>query len=454
MITEEGLILSSLLDIRQRFLRLLIGIEEAIPSADPGARTVLNAYRSKVLKATRHYSETVADFIIGAQSASDDDPTRWTQSARHRMTNAALKNFDRLSSAHYEIYRHLHRTDRPREDLVFLLFRSIGLSLMSREHERLVSVYASEQIVWESLEMKADGDSRAVAVGVPWVELLTPLRWPLVAHEVGHFFLPNGVLREYDAKTIAGEYGWLEEQEIRAFSEILADLVAQKYFGDAYAYAFVREAHHISTSHSTPDLPPKKRIELLGGPKQLIASIPATWMSRPYDGVEFGSTGDEKPYVPIPDAELSKMRTIAVEIVGEPTVTRPECVEKARLLLRNGEAYGAVDALGCKTEADNARALDLVRNGFADITRDEVADVLALVRHQALSDAEIYEAVWLEESERTPDSLIEALTVVGTDQDFVLEAREIESRDTWLARSLQSAAVHRWIDEARSLLKP
>ena len=73
--TPAGLILSGALDIRHRYYRLLIGLEEAKLSADLGTRAVLTALAEECRTSLIDHAQAVRGQIVPARSAArSNDP--------------------------------------------------------------------------------------------------------------------------------------------------------------------------------------------------------------------------------------------------------------------------------------------------------------------------------------------------------------------------------------------
>lgn len=448
MATQQ-LLLSGVLDVRHRFLRAYAGVDEAILSADQGTRTVLSAFRTELRALLREFHDTVSPLIL-ASSISYPNIEDWDTQNLVRLTTVATNGFDDLSGLHANLCRYLPASGPTREDLGFMLNRALGLSLMSRSHAAILSVHQSEMLNWEATSYAANG-IQAAAIAVPWVETLTPLRWPLAVHELGHYFLPGGQSVESAIQEVA-DPTW-GKRENSAFEEIVADAVAQRHFGDAYAFALAREGYLLSYKrHSEQGTSILKRLQLLGGPADFLSALPPQW--------ELGQreTGDD--HTPdIAHGVAGEMRAKAVEMLDSAAaapaaINRPEVVAAARDLMRRNEPVAAVtgdlvgegtsEALGVLVASLVARSPELEPHTVDSITR--------LAVQVPITDGEILEAAWREECERDQEYFVAVLGGTElTDDQIDIESREIFGRDTWLARGLQSAAVHRWLVEAEAL---
>ncbi|MCW2855334.1 MAG: hypothetical protein JWR52_949 [Marmoricola sp.] len=455
---EQLLVLSSAADVRERFLRMLAGLDEASAAADAGTRTVLQTYRGRVSELLVEQQGILADHIEGLRAGFGDQPSEWPPGELGEMSAATVAMFDLLSIQHYEVATHLPGRSAAREDLLYLLMRSMRFSLMSREHTRLLSVQESRMLTWEATrftQLQADGPS-AAAIAVPWLETLTPLRWPLAVHELGHYFLPDAALVYPNVLRIAQDHGW-READLTSFKEIVADAIAQGALGDAYAYALAREGYLLSyKTHQGGGVSVADRLRLLGGPIALIDNLPSVWRLDERSPVP---TSGSKPPAPPPDPteedERAKMRAEALKLVGEPSTNDPERVAEARQLISRGEPPTAVlssrarsvDGLMGLVEAlDEAHQSPVSR-----LTPEQVGDLTNLAVHRPLTDGEILEAAWLEDCERDPTQLLDSLCGALDDKTIHEAMRDVVERDTWLARALQSAAVHRWVDDGERL---
>lgn len=71
---------------------------------------------------------------------------------------------------------------------------------------------------------------------------------------------------------------------------------------------------------------------------------------------------------------------------------------------------------------------------------------------EALTDAQIFSAAWRNEVGKDREAYVSALRIDPDDDEQLSSAiTEVATRDTWLAQSLQSAAVHRWLNDCRQL---
>ncbi len=443
-VTPAGLILSGTLDIRHRLCRLIGSIEEARSSADRGTRAVLGTLVNECRNALNNNANAVRNQIVAARSAAQTgDPSQWTFSALEEIVNRTVMGFTSLATRHHEVYPQLDGSNSLREDLRYLLFRALNLSLVSFRDEQLVSLKASGNLQWETLAFQtAEGWTASVAV--PWLESLAPMRWPLVVHEVAHYFLPFGTETNEIISRASEEHGWSSD----AFEEILADAVAQRHFGAAYSFALAREGYLYSyQKHVTGGLSVEQRLNVLAEPNDLLAALPSQWGLSQRVGID-GAEMDA-----IDDAAVWDMRQFAQEVLNDinsangwsATMNRADPVSRARALMSRSEPVPGVLAIDANAQIDAA-----VAKREADPSAD-VRDVVDAVVHSPLSDAEIFEAAWREEIGRDIGELVEHLAKPVTDDSIEVEIAEVTRRDIWLARSLQSASVHRWLIDTMGL---
>lgn len=457
------LVVSGVMDVRDRYFRALAGLDEARSAADSGTRTVLSGFHEHVQSLYRDFHRTITEHLEGIRAAFGDDPRDWPQEDLDPLALSAVRGFDTLSAAHDDFCAHLPGVTRARDDLLFLLIRSLNFSLMSRAHTRLLSVQQSTFLTWEASRFSSLESAQpvaAAAIAVPWLETLSPLRWPLAVHEVGHYFLPGDDARLVSPllKTIAYEQGW-RDHNYTSFKEIVADAVAQRAFGDAYALAFAREGYLLSyATHLEGGVSVKTRLELLGGPQSLIENLPKAWRFDALpdaDNAPGGDTGGARARQ-LPETseeDRLRMRSYAEELVQGIPVNDPRAVAAARDLIRASEPPSAV-LLCDPSDVDALQKLTATLSTGTPLDPQDVAALTGLAVHRSLSDGEILEAAWLEDYERDEGSfLAHFASTTLSEQDLEAAVQAVTQADTWLSRALQSAAVHRWLEQSETLAK-
>ncbi|MDO3401370.1 hypothetical protein QWI29_15130 [Mycolicibacterium neoaurum] len=436
-ITAAGLILSGVMDIRHRFCRLLAGLEEAEAAADPGTRAVLGALAVECRDDLKKHAEAVRGQVIPARAAARSaDPARWSPSALGNIVERAVTGFVTLATCHHRIFQQLDGSQQVREDLRYLLYRALDLSLVSVRHEALVSLKTSGTLQWETPAFRtATGTTAAVAV--PWLESLSPLRWPLVVHEVAHYFLPFGHEATARLNEISQAHGWVTD----AFEEVLADAIAQRYFGPAYTFALAREGYLYSyRKHVTGGLSMEQRLQALKEPTDLLTALPAQWGLAHREALA-------GPQAPIDDSVVGAMRAAVDELLAQLAVddgsqkahNRPDVVAKAQQLMAQSEPAPAIYGDDCTQRIDEAL------QSRADDSGADIGHIVDAAVHTPLTDGEIFEAAWRQEVRQGEVGAVDLLARPLDDDTLDKEIAEVTSRDIWLARSLQSAAVHRWL---------
>ncbi|OBJ17655.1 hypothetical protein A9W93_20540 [Mycobacterium colombiense] len=353
-----------------------------------------------------------------------------------------MAGFTSLEVRHQKVYQQLDASRQVREDLRYLLYRALNLSLVSSRHEGLVSLKASGTLQWETTAFSTP-DGRTASVAVPWLESLGPLRWPLVVHELGHYFLPFGG----ETTELVGNQSQARGWSTDAFEEVLADAIAQRHFGAAYSFALAREGYLYSyRKHVTGGLSVEQRLKVLAEPADLLTVLPPQWGLSHREMI----TGAQAA---IEDKVVAEMRSLAVEILDDvatnndwtPTPNRPQAVIQARELMAIPEPAPGVLA------ADAAAQITEAVRTFEEASGTDIGAIVAAAVHSPLTDGEIFEAAWREEVSQDSDNVVEKLATSLTDDLIDEETATVTSRDIWLARSLQSAAVHRWLLDAMAL---
>lgn len=439
-ITPAGLILSGALDIRHRLCRLLAGVDEARASADPGTRAVLGTLSDECRTELKRHANAVRGQVIPARTATQsDDPQTWGASSLGEIVNRTVSGFIGLAARHQEVYQQID-VPHVREDLKYLLYRALNLSLVSPRDESLVSLNVSGTLQWETLAFRRS-DGWTASVAVPWLEGLAPLRWPLVVHEVAHYFLPFGGEATDRLGALAQASGWSTD----AFEEIMADAIAQRHFGAAYSFALAREGYLYSyRKHVTGGLSVEQRLNVMGEPDDLLSALPGQW------GLSQRETIAGTDAAAIPDAMVTDMRAAAQQILADVAAeqgwtahpNRADIVASARQLVAKGEPSPAV------TAADAAERIHAAITLREENHSADIGNVVEAAVHVPLTDGEIFEAAWREEVSRGNDDVVQRLATPLTDALIDDEVAAVTSKDIWLARSLQSAAVHRWLLQA------
>ena len=375
--------------------------------------------------------------LEGAVVEDDPDPTNWTI-VRSPLAALGRTTFQGFATAQQELFPFLPLDRRPPADIGFLLARSFSLVPTRTAHRELFTLAYGKFTTWEGGEFQRPPTSVAT-VPIPFTETLTPLRWPLLVHELAHWYLPAGEsLAERAHSALASEF---ETDEVpssiqKAFDEALADLVGYRAFGLSYVLALAVEAY-LSAPHETgPEdaiaPSPRRRLTLVASdnPYGVLDALPKEW---PLDA------GGE-----VSEDLLIRVSAVASELLSNFTPATPDrlSVQKARTLLSNDQSAGGVHRSEDGVTQDDFRAVLL---GGDKATKDRV--FLAAVDYPC-TDAEILDAAWLLEVDRPAGEILDELKRLRTDPHNLEDAvASVATRDTSVSRSLQTAAVHRWLKE-------
>lgn len=421
---------------------MLHGLDQAKLISAPGPRRFLEFHRQSVLSLLRDYLSSLQATIEALKVVTPngfDDPELQLD-----LANNAVSNFLPLAAEHLELSPHLPFGAGMREDLNFMLFRAGQLSLLSREHESLVSVVVDRKLTWSSRSQDL-ATRPAVAVSVPWVETLTPLRWSLAIHELGHHLLPDGSSAKQWIESLQVEHEWTPAERA-AFEEILADAIAERYCGLSYPLALAREGYLFSYAQKAENgLSVKRRIELMESGTTVSHLIPPQWnLGR--------RSQDDGKDIAVVTAQA--MRRLAVERIGpKESVARADFIQGAAALLAL-DPPEPVAALAPDVPADLRKLLDDLVLEEKPPTEAEATELTRMVVQAPLTDAEILGAAWHNEVDRSAADYLAALELNVDDDDALANAQaELAMQDTWLAQSLQSAAVHRWLESGRKRIE-
>jgi dCTP deaminase len=424
--------------MRERFLRLLHGLEELRRNPDPGVRALVDAAGTEIRRDLQSFETSVGEILQdGEFEQSPDDPDGWSVPYQGRWSDATAHGMRRLETQQRKIVQYLLLPSSPPSDIGFFLARGLDLSPTRASHRERFALSYSRFLVWETFGV---GSSQAVpAVPVPFAETLTPLRWPLLLHELGHHLLPapddsrrkgNDLVRNVVRDRLGPDAKAGARKDLQ---EVLADRVAERTCGTAYVLALLREFHLISMIGHQTDLhvapPLLSRLRVLDSWPDLESALPGPWRAR----LEEEDVRD-----------LAWERSVAVELIPDAAAPRPHVVDEAVRLLRLGEPAGSVRSLPAPTQGE----LLACARGASDV---DPVEVFASAAEVACTDAEILEAAWKLEAcmpardylARLRDSL---LTGTALDLDKTGDATRFRARrDTNISRSLQAAAVHRFL---------
>lgn len=432
--------LTALRDVRQRHLRFLAGVRALRRVDDPGLVAVVDAGADAVLNRLRQF-ELQLSFVLSERANEPTDPTQWSDIMRESIADLTRTAFDALSEVQLQIFPYLPLDSRPPADIGFFLARCVGRSPTRDSHRRQFGLTFGRYSSWVSASFGSPPDQEVAVIPIPYAEALTPLRWPLLAHELGHWLMPNGrrpqdVARE-EAATLAktdDPPAWL----IGAVEEVLADRIAERACGMAYGLSLAREAHLASLAHHAQVHPVAPsvtaRLAVLDGGPELIQALPVEWRLPP------AKSEQEEP--------LLRARARALELLptSDELAPRPRVVEAAQALLASGQPASGVRL----SPPLDQEQLESLRPGLAD--EAAVRGAFASATDTACRDSELLEAAWRNDVLTPPMQVVEELAVPLLNAERGLDIPRVGNAvaavlksDTALSRSLQAAAVHAWL---------
>ncbi|MFV4914195.1 dCTP deaminase [Microbacterium lacticum] len=293
-------------------------------------------------------------------------------------------------------------------------------------------------MMWESSSTRIGDDDRVTAgILIPYSEIAAPVRWPLLVHELGHHISPGGASSDKLRKEKLGEGGGDASSKDDALSELQADRIAENAVGATYALAMAREGYLLRIgTHSKQGGPTvKQRLEQLTHGADVAAALPDEWH---LDGTR--QTADGEPEEVMDLEELAELSLLAKELAPIPTIVDNSArVDLARALLREGDPIPSVPRQAV-TAADAFE-----RASRHELSPAEVETLFTSVVEDPLSDAEILEAAWMEELDQDDEQILAKLTASTEGKILEQEMADLDADDVRLSRSLQAAAVHRWL---------
>lgn len=477
----SSLVWWALRDLRNRYLRLLRSFRElggpattagkrVFAAAEENLRRELLAFE-KELELTQRSALTIA--------LEDNNYPNALQIVRgHRQE---------YSETARQLFPHLPLGPHPPEDLRFFLMRSLGLDLDRPEEEEVFSLSYSGSPYWEMKYLPPDSDEATIAVvPVPFPESLTPLRWPLLVHELGHVCNHQGsaIAAEGNNELSAAIRPLLpgglpdDEKNKSAHSladELIADAVAYLACGRAYIWAFVTEA--LFQDQLQPWAAHLTRPALQDATTRIRILDPAFDLGDIPDAV---SAADQIPLGVEQLDQIAQELSVSLNQQGIGLVQADELSERAMREVRiamsrpgrypletdalpDGERLeelrktllAAVGTSEETTEALDEASTNALRKELAEHPSPGVLDKsLAadqVVEHIPATDGDVLTAAW-DCSLSTEQDQREVFAQEGVLGDGKLDPARLESGmdrvvkfDTSVARSLESAAVHRWL---------
>src|SRR5687768_6079735 len=111
---------------------------------------------------------------------------------RNSIADLTRTAFDALSEVQLQIFPYLPLNSQPPADIGFFLARCVGRSPTRPSHRRQFGLTFGRFSSWVSASFGAPPDPEVAVIPIPYTEALTPLRWPILVHELGHWLLPDG----------------------------------------------------------------------------------------------------------------------------------------------------------------------------------------------------------------------------------------------------------------------
>ncbi|MBW3578778.1 MAG: dCTP deaminase [Actinobacteria bacterium] len=380
----------------------------------------------------RSYQAKIDQLVELLLETSDPSaPESWPPAIRRSLANLTRTGFDKLATTQLELFPYLPLGPRPSADLMFFLARVVDMSPTRPAHQRRFTVSYSPFSDWNSRVFESSAQS-VVALPIPFAETFTPLRWPLLVHEFGHWLGPGGEpLKSKIDDALQERYGdAVSAEKEHAFDEILADLIAYRACGLAYLYALAAEGH-LALRGGHADRPPRIliRLQQLGDEGNAVAAgLPDEW------DYEVEVTDEQRDFA----VSLAELAAGLVEGFS-PQSPRNNVVARARRLLGAHEPASSVQVIEpVRANLEMLRAHAALRERFFQAAIDTPC-----------TDAEILRAAW-EEELADPATQLGWLELPGLgdeDGEAGIEnaVAKLASRDIALSRSLQAAAVHRWL---------
>lgn len=454
-VSNLELVLWTLSDIRARHLRLRGAYQILHRTAEPGERVFLASAQEEPLTKLQEFEKDVTDAFEKIEELSRGKS--WPPAAVSLLSQTARRGYLAFDLTQVSLFPYLPLAPRPPADTGSFLARALGLSPTRKSHRERFALTYGRYSNWDSRAFPI-GPRTVAVIPVPFVDTLTPLRWPLLVHELAHWSPPGGkgVTTELLAEAMRKQLNLSADEEIpadvsRAVEELYADRVAFQACGMAYAYALAVEgARDDAAAHIAREGVPSlhQRLHRLGGQAaDLAESLPTLWRGS---DVEF---------------DVREWRALDQAIGGlAPTATRvdDEIVQVAKGRLKAGRPSPSVCTQPPLTATQESLILQGLPPAPAGLSRKQKRDydapILALFNSaldQPCSDAEILVAAWEAEFDERVEDRIGALKKPislglgpkDRGERIADESPPLFQRDTALRHSLQVAAVHRWFLE-------
>jgi len=435
-----SLLVWTLIDVRERHLRLIRLLRELRGPASPAGREFLRAAGTLVERDLRQFEEQLSRVLSGADS---EDPDAWSSQFRGTVVNLARQRFAKLALTQQELYPYLPLDRRPSADIWYFTARRFAMSANLESHRKRIAISFGRFSEWTSRVFQSETQA-VTMIPIPLIETATPLRWPLLVHELAHWLLPGGAsLAEVARPKLEGALGehHLSTRSEATFAELFADQVAYRSCGPAYAYALASEAavsiggaHH-ATGALAPDL--VTRLKALGPKVETwVSELPSEW---------FIGVTEKVP-------RLAEISAVVSELLERfrPSAVRDEVVKIATTALRAGQSISAVRTAAPLNEED-------YRSLVSGADELKQAEFFRRAAEEPCTDAEILLAAWMCETDFTATEQVKRVRTAVAHEGLSLETLNNLARfDVTVSRSLQAAYVHsmlrRWDPKIRDNL--
>lgn len=185
--TRDGLLLAAVLDVRHRHLRLIHGLRQQAKQPDPAMRALIDAAIHLVMVRLRDFEVELQLYVL----LEPDPPPKITSDPQVAEAWSRLSRLQSqsLAETQRDLFKYIPMPSTVPADVGFFLARGAGLSATRESHRRRFGLTVTRFSRWES-ESYGEAPSRVAALPIPYAERLTPLRWTLLLHELGHHILP------------------------------------------------------------------------------------------------------------------------------------------------------------------------------------------------------------------------------------------------------------------------
>lgn len=480
----EQLLWWSRRDLRFRYLRLLRSFEEFAVRATLQGRQVFQAARRWAEADLTALEQEYREFDTDGDGQPVDVYFRNNPAKSLRTALSKRRDYNTLER---KIFPWLPLDPHPPEDLRFFLLRSMNQSLYSdRSLPRFALVYSGGP-EWHADDISASGREPVQVIPIAFPESLTPLRWPLLVHELAHSLDPadGKPLETHRLEPVVTALDSIVPPEERANThqllnlarELFADYAAYSFCGASYLYAYTTEAlfaDRTTRNHMHLRRPllhdAVTRLALLDDEGDRVASI-TSWMS----------VDEEADQSRLEEEDLNAVKEDITLTLKKRGLEARSAAEYARDAVAAFEPFNPAerrlrlpdDVLTDRAARDALRAaLEQVLDPPSPVRATEVMDAVAsdlhdspvpaiptsdggtFKVHEPLSDGEILTAAWTgyyaeSASEFPKESLLADDGKTLDDDRLRYYLDQVVRFDTNITRSMESSAVHRWLEAAQ-----